>query len=750
MDEYGTDRPDGGDDARLDAELAAAGAELRRSAPPVEGNEVIAHVLRRDVTRARRANVLLAAAAAIAVVAMVPLAARSSGPVRGSGGAESAAGGGGPTPAEQIVAELPDEPVDPREVQLVASVSRYDTCDSLLEQLHRVGAAHVGSRGFGGTTWIEPLAGDWDRAAGFAAAGARADEGGDGGGGGGETLGTNVIVEGVDEPDSVKATGTLVVELAGTALRVVDTAVPAVVGTLELGERGHPEERFAVPTALLVEGRRVVVFGTESVAAEPVPGDPSATRPWHEYLTVTLVDLSDPAAPEVTERVRIEGRLVAVRRVGDEVRMVTASSLADLPMVRPTTPSSVGAALHQNRLAVAASAIEDWIPEWDRGEGTDATPLVGCDGVVVPDTFAGVHMTSLVEFDLEGEFAPRATSLLAPSEQLTATATDVVIASQVWVDPIDRKDDFSDWSTALHHFRFGDGAAAPSYLASGAVDGSIRDDFSIAVLDDGTVGAVTVDVLPWQSREKADVTVRLLAAPEGGTTLEQVGALLPEGSGAQVAGVRFMGDRLLLSSGWGGNRVAAVDLSDRTAPRDLGTVALKGPGAYFHSVGEHRVLAIGATMRREGETIRTGFHASLLDLSGAPAVVGMWEMDDLGSMASYDHHAFTWWARRNLAAFGVTHQSRDTTPPPPPDAAFLRVDGDSVDVRLVTPREADLGPKCRFGERPVNCDHTGPPQVQRVMVVDGQLWLYTSESLERLDAETYESQAIVPLRPRLF
>src|SRR5690606_9465271 len=149
MAEYGTDRPDGGDDARPDAELAAAGAELPPSAPPGAGTEVIAHVLRRDVARARRANVLLAAAAAIAVVAMVPLAARSSGPVRGSGGAESAAGGGGPTPAEQIVAELPDEPVDPREVQLVASVSRYDTCDSLLEQLHRVGAAHVGSRGFG-------------------------------------------------------------------------------------------------------------------------------------------------------------------------------------------------------------------------------------------------------------------------------------------------------------------------------------------------------------------------------------------------------------------------------------------------------------------------------------------------------------------------------------------------------------------------------------------------------------------------
>ena len=242
--------------------------------------------------------------------------------MRGSGGAESAAGGGGPTPAEQIVAELPDEPVAPREVQLVASVSRYDTCDSLLEQLHRVGAAHVGSRGFGGTTWIEPLAGDWDRAAGFAAAGARADEGGDGGGGGGETLGTNVIVEGVDEPDSVKATGTLVVELAGTALRRRHRCPRW--SARSSSARGHPEERFAVPTALLVEGRRVVVFGTESERRSPCGrplGHPAVARVPHG-------DAGRPVGPRGAGGDRAgphEGRLVAVRRVGDEVRMVTAS-----------------------------------------------------------------------------------------------------------------------------------------------------------------------------------------------------------------------------------------------------------------------------------------------------------------------------------------------------------------------------------------------------------------------------------------
>ena len=45
--------------------------------------------------------------------------------------------------------------------------------------------------------------------------------------------------------------------------------------------------------------------------------------------------------------------------------------------------------------------------------------------------------------------------------------------------------------------------AAPQYLASGAVDGSIRDDFSLSVLDDGVVGVVTADVLPWEQRNDA-------------------------------------------------------------------------------------------------------------------------------------------------------------------------------------------------------------------------------------------------------
>lgn len=743
--------PGEGSEAVADAELAAAGAELRDGAAPVEGHDVIVASLRRRSDRARRSNWLIAGAASIVVVAVLAATLldrqRPGDPVAGSRRAPSMVEGEVAAAAEALVASLPDEPVDPHDVQLVASVTRHDTCEALLDQLHRVGAAHIGSRGFGGESMYYGYDGLRQTLAltdgspsmpSFSAADEASASGA------GETLGTNVIVAGVDEADGVKATDTLIVEISGASLRIVDTAVPGVVGTLTLEDQPQSEDRQAHLSSLLVDGRRAVVFGSESIAADPIPGDPSAARPWFNYLTVTFVDLTDPTDAKITDRVRIEGRLVTVRRVGDQVRLLTNSSLADLPVVAPTTPNSVAPALHQNRLAVAESAIGDWVPEWDRGEETASEPLMECGDVVLPDTFAGVQMTSLVQFDLDGPFDPQAMGLLAPSETLTASSTDVVVASHVWVDPIDRADDFSDWSTALHHFTFDD--AGPAYLASGAVDGSVRDEFSLSALGDGAVAAVTVDVLPWESREEADVTVRLLTSTPGSEQLDEVGSLVPAASNERLAGVRFVGDSLLLSSGVAGNVVSVVDLTDRRAPRDVGEVHMPGAGDYLHPLEDGRVLVIGSTLRKVGDDLRSGTHATLLDLSAAPRVVTTWERADSGTEVGYDHHAFTWWPSRGVAAFGVDRYSLGRTQPPP-DALFLSVEGDALVPRIVAPTEADLGPKCppeQIDRR--GCDDTGPPRVHRVLVVDGAPWLYTSESAERLDPTSYSSSGVVPLR----
>ena len=117
--------------------------QLEQAADPLDA-------LRHDLARARRRTWVVAAAASLLVVALLGAttlersrrderaATRTDVPTREEVGDGS---------AEEIVAALPPEPLDPADMELVASVSRFDSCDALLDRLHRVGAAHVGSAG---------------------------------------------------------------------------------------------------------------------------------------------------------------------------------------------------------------------------------------------------------------------------------------------------------------------------------------------------------------------------------------------------------------------------------------------------------------------------------------------------------------------------------------------------------------------------------------------------------------------------
>ncbi|MFI5044927.1 MAG: beta-propeller domain-containing protein [Acidimicrobiales bacterium] len=736
-----------GVDVDVDLDLAAAGHDLRAAAGPIDVGRIRTSVLEHRVARTRRTAVLAGAVAAIATVALIGIAAS-----RAPGGVELAAPAG--SEAMAIVDALGPEPVDPHEVALVATVEQFDSCDALLDDLRREGAAHVGSRGFGNSMSYSSFEFGDSAAAGSAspltsdlASGPPASIAPTG-----ETLGTNVIVEGVDEPDRVKASGTHVFDLVGDSLRVIDTSTTKIVATVNLIDQPDGgalgEGWWAGAQSMLLDDDRLVVFGNQSVPADPLPGDPSASRPQRQYLTITRLDISDPAAPVVSDRQRIEGRLVAARRVGGQVRMVTSSSMGDLPIVVPTTPDAVGPALQQNRLAVAGSSIDDWIPTWDQGPSTQARRLTECNDIVVPDTFAGVEMTSMVTFPMGGPFEPRSAGILAPAETVTATNDDVVVAAHVWVDPAEQTGTFPDWSTALH--RFDTSGERPRYAGSGKVEGSIRDEFSLSVIDDDTVAAVTVDGVPWQAgdRQQKPVTVRLLNTDSDGARLSEVGSLQPSPTGGSLGGVRFFGDRLLVTSGFGGTVLSAIDLSDPAAPRELGSVGLPGSGEYIHPVGGDRALIVGRTLRVQplpgGDLFHVGVHTTLVDLAAAPAVVSTWAQEGLEPTMLNDHHAFSWWPSRSVAAFPVSEQVGLATAS---RSAVVTVTDGSVTGQLVSPSEADLGPRCpRDAIDRSTCDSTGPPNVDRILVVDGQPWIHTSESLEALDPTTYQSVAVVPLR----
>ena len=159
----------------------------------------------------------------------------------------SVASGVPPTPkVECLLASLGPQPINPTQGKLVSSVSTFPTCNALLGNLRKVGATHVGSRGFGGfcqyanytylpvqSEVVTPYgpadqAGKQSSMSGDAIARAQPSSGG-------TTLGTNVQVAGIDELDSVKAEGKFIYDLDGKGkLRITDAKSLDVLATLDV------------------------------------------------------------------------------------------------------------------------------------------------------------------------------------------------------------------------------------------------------------------------------------------------------------------------------------------------------------------------------------------------------------------------------------------------------------------------------------------------------------------------------------
>ena len=346
--------PTADDDA--DPVLSEAGARLREGSSPISPSAVEVAVLRR---RSRRLGVL--AVASVAVVALLGGAL-----VAGVGDDEperqvASEAPGAPTVDEvdQIVDGLDDQPIDPTEVQLLGTVSTFADCDELIGDLRRVGAEHVGSRGFGGFGERRHPGTDGWRAVGGGRVLVR--RGADGRQRavlrrGRPPSAPTCRSTGVDELDFVKAVGNLIYDLDQKGnLRITDVRTMQVLSTLDVtppepeGDEGGAIARCPAVASTSATSSSPTARSPSSGRRSRSPSPSRATRrpprPPTSYMTVAFVDATDPAAPTLTDRVRVEGSLVSARLVEGEIRLVTTSHMADLGFLMPTTPTSVPKAL---------------------------------------------------------------------------------------------------------------------------------------------------------------------------------------------------------------------------------------------------------------------------------------------------------------------------------------------------------------------------------------------------------------------
>ena len=558
---------------------------------------------------------------------------------------------------------------------------------------------------------------------------------------------TNNQVSGVDEPDVIKTDGRYLYTVAGGRLLVVDTTTDSIVGRVQLTDDGAFAGRD-----LLIAGDRALVLGggswyggvadtgvaVDAIFPGPYPGSASGTF-------VIEVDLSDRSAPEVTDRVRIDGAYTSARLVGGVARIVvSADPTAAFGFVQPTVPGERGErrAETMNRALIEESVASDWLPtavRVDSGgdELGEPAPLLDCSDAAHPDRFSGFSMLTVLTVDLAdgldtGLERANGAGVLATGATVYANAEHLYVAAPEYVewDALSNREveiANRNFGTDLHRFDITD-PETTTYDGSGTVKGSLLNQFAMDEFE-GVLRVATTTAAQWSA---SDATI---ASESAVTTfafrndaLEQIGRVGDLGRDEQIQGVRFIGTTGYVVTFRQTDPLYTIDLTDPGAPRVVGELKILGYSAYLHPVTDGLLLGVGIDATDTGT--RTGLQVSLFDVSDPanPQRVAQYALADAGSSAEWDHHAFTWWPTGDtsgIAYLPYEGWARDigilegdaapTTAAPSMGALALTVD-------LTAATIAEAGRISHQG-RPVaaGSDSTYLP-IDRIVVIGDRVW----------------------------
>ena len=565
-------------------------------------------------------------------------------------------------------------PAKPAEIQSKVALQKAASCQDLTQTVQDTAVRQMRSELDQQKSWLVNFGGT-PMAAGAGATPAAADAPA-------SYTTTNTQVAGVDESDFVKNDGTRIFVLSGQTLFAARSWPPqdlALAGKLTL--EGWPSSMF-------LDGNQVVVFSSiwtvpQGGGMGPVPQGGSigiAARPicgglgggacfWGWSMTkITVVDVSDLAAPSVKSEVYLPGYAAGARRVGSSVRLVLSDGVRWPEALKWYPDYNPGLYQDKSRLIDALSALEDanenviratpiekWFPAAQRKLEGGAIVDVGyqCGDFFLSNGPERLGLVTIATLDLAHlDAGVSRASIVGEPGVIYATEKHLYLASQHWWWwTLSGQRDY----TYVHAFDIGD-AGRTGYLGSGGVEGHVADPFAMDEKDGYlriATSTVRIDEDPavhgtfhWTPGSRLSVL-----APAANGTLALAGEIPSLVDGERLTAMRFVGDRGFAVTFRNVDPLVTLDLSDPAHPKKIAELTLPGFSTYLQPIDATHLLAIGVDLPLDShghaDWSRRAVTLSLFDVGDlahpsrtAQALVGTaWAYSE----ALWDHHAFNWY-----------------------------------------------------------------------------------------------------------
>lgn len=487
---------------------------------------------------------------------------------------------------------------------------------------------------------------------------------------------TNVQVQGVDEADFMKNTGTHIYTLTGTRLYVAKSwpaAELAVIAELDL--EGYPYSMF------LDEDRdRLVVLSSVNA---PYANPPAGASPdclyygycgWAVATKVSVIDVANPAQPTIADELYLPGWLQNSRRIEGSVRVVLGDNFRWPESIRWWPDYEEGLyeneALLEARLDAIADANEtlirdqslsDWLPSGQRrlSDGTLIDVPYSCTDFhrVTASVDLGFTTVATINLDNLGSI-PSQTSIIASTSEVYASLESLYLATRHW------------WwwpqpGQADHTYLFKFDITNPNradFVAAGGAPGHILNQFSLdehnGFLRIATTIASRVED-PDNEWGRIETTNRVSVLAEQLGQLNVVGQTEDVAVGERITSARFIGNKGFVVTFRQVDPLYTVDLSQPTNPRIIGELKVPGFSSYIHPLDENHLITIGTHIDEPDPTGQVNWETRSMKLT-------IFDVTDFAnpvekytqlvgtsngySEAAWEHKAFNYFPERGLLA----------------------------------------------------------------------------------------------------
>lgn len=485
--------------------------------------------------------------------------------------------------------------------------------------------------------------------------------------------GTNNQEAGVDEADFVKTDGFHIYNLNGNRLHIFAVPqfgqlTPVSVTQLE----GHPSEML-----LHKEQNRVVVFSWIDARSLPAShplrakverrGEDGRVY-WRvpQVGKVTVLDISNRAAPRNEREFYFEGGYQTARRIDTSIRM-SSFAWMDREEVWGWYQDYERYGEYETKVRVArrihALTLADLIPQiYVREAGgtlrSNSLTEESCRSFSRPYDSHGRGIASILTFDLANpELVWDADHVVSNHATFYASKDTLILAEKAhdwwwywwWQDDDDQLN--------VHTFDISQ-PGDTRYTGSGRVRGDLSDQFAIDE-EGGAIRLATTTDLWWRwwgrggaARPAPENHVWVLELDDGRVpTVGHVGGIA---KGERITAARFLGDKGYLVTFRNIDPLFTIDLSERTNPRLVGELKIPGFSTYLHPVNDGTLLSIGVGGDENGANWRTT--VSLFDVSdfARPMLKTAMPIEAANgwgwSEALWEHKAFTYFPPKKMLA----------------------------------------------------------------------------------------------------